>query len=128
MKQTVTYGNVLTWTDNCEELISLFQHRDDLTMDMEWTLLYNYRQLINARQKYDSEKDILINKFGTLQADGSTILDETSETTMRLYHEALDKLNSSNIRINIEKISHVTLRGLPGKSLEIMALIMFMIY
>jgi len=128
MRQTVTYNTIITWVDNCENLIEIFQHNDDLTMDIEWAILYNYKQLTHVLQKYNSEKNILIEKFGTLQADGSKVLDETSETTMNLYNEALNSLKSSVARIDIEKISHKVLRGLHGKSLEVMSLIMFMIY
>lgn len=128
MKPTkINYSTAQIWHRNCEELLDIYQNDDSLTMDMEWSILRNYRTLSQAVNDFKKQQNKLEIKFGSLQSDGSYVLDTTSEVTMQLYQKELDNLMKQTIRIGIEKIDHKHLIGKKGVSLEVMALLDFMI-
>lgn len=128
MKPTkINYSTAQIWHQNCEELLDIYQNDDSLTMDMEWAILRNYKTLSQVVNDFKKQQSKLETKFGSLQSDGSYVLDTTSEVTMQLYQKELDTLKQVVIRIGIEKIDHQNLIGRNGVSLEVMALLDFMI-
>lgn len=128
MKPTkINYNTAQIWLRNCEELLDIYQNDESLTMDMEWAILRNYKSLSQVVNDFKKQQSKLEAKFGSLQSDGSYVLDTTSEVTMQLYQKELDNLKQTLIRIGIEKIDHKNLIGRNGVSLEVMALLDFMI-
>lgn len=128
MKPTkINYSTAQIWHQNCEELLDIYQNDDSLTMDMEWAILRNYKTLSQVVNDFKKQQSKLETKFGSLQADGTYVLDTTSEITMQLYQKELENLKQTVIRIGLEKIDHQNLIGKKGVSLEVMALLDFMI-
>ena len=128
MKVFTTYQLVKDWYINCEELMNLYAADDSLTMDIEWAIFQNYRILGTAIQQCNAERKALEEEHGTLQDDGSRILDRSCQPTMVLYNRALEEMMNRRFRINIEKINHKSLAGKSGVTLETMSLFDFMIY
>ncbi|MDD3338424.1 MAG: hypothetical protein PHS82_06155 [Lachnospiraceae bacterium] len=127
MKIEATYGTLLVWRDNCAEILEEYETQTGLPMELEWAVLYNFKQFEKALQKYHSLQSGLVNRYGTLQTDGTYAIDETSEQAVTLYNEAVKQLDGKFAKVNMERINHKCLRGFKGIGINTMSLLAFMV-
>lgn len=126
LKKT-TYVDFKKWFENCRDLVQIYRSDNSLTMEMEWALLQNYKSLSVIVDEYNKQVQFLIQKYGTLQSDGTRKLDTTSNVVMELYNKELNELRNKKVNIKIETINHKSLKGIKGVTLETMLLLDFMI-
>lgn len=123
----ITYETLRKLFENCNVLIETYKSDDSLTMELEWCLLQNYKALNNEVNDYNKQVQIFVDKYGTLQPDGTRKLDTTSNVVMELYNKELKELQNKQKTVKIETVSHKSLKGLKGVTLETMLLLDFMI-
>lgn len=126
MKKIATYQQIQIWYENVSELMEIYQEDDNsLTMDVAWAIIQNYKHLNQSIQVIKNAENQLIDKYGSLQSDGSKKIDQTCTEVVQAYNKEIDELMNQKTKIKIEKIDH---RNLNVKmSLETASLFDFMI-
>ena len=126
MKKIATYKQIQIWYENVSELMEIYQEDDNsLTMDVAWAIIQNYKYLNQSVQVIKNAENQLIDKYGSLQSDGSKKIDQTCTEVVQAYNKGIDELMNQKTKIKIEKIDH---RNLNVKmSLETASLFDFMI-
>ncbi|QHJ84978.1 MAG: hypothetical protein [Bacteriophage sp.] len=126
MKKIATYQQIQIWYENASELMEIYQEDDNsLTMDVAWAIIQNYKYLNQSVQVIKNAENQLIDKYGSLQPDGSKKIDQTCTEVVQAYNKEIDELMNQKTKIKIEKIDH---RNLNVKmSLETASLFDFMI-
>jgi len=126
LKKIATYQQIQIWYENVSELMEIYQEDDNsLTMDVAWAIIQNYKHLNQSIQVIKNAENQLIDKYGSLQSDGSKKIDQTCTEVVQAYNKEIDELMNQKTKIKIEKIDH---RNLNVKmSLETASLFDFMI-
>lgn len=127
MKILTSYRWIEKWYADCDELMDTFQSNDKLTMELEWAILQNFKTLSAFINQFNEKRDALQAQYSTLQEDGTKVLETDNPGIMDRYYTAIESLKDETVKINIIKVNHKNLSGIQGVSLEVMALLNFMI-
>lgn len=128
MKININYNIVKELLDKCTELIDKYQYDDSLGMDIEWALWQNFKKLQAVISRCKEDTKALEYEYGSLQEDGSRVLERDNEAIMTVYNRAFETMMERKFKLDIEKVNHKALTGRKGMSLEMMSLFDWMVY
>ena len=128
MKVNVTYNIVNDLCSKCEELIDKYQYDNSLGMDIEWALWQNFKKFQSTLRQCQEDIQALEKEYGSLQENGSSILERDNEAIMTVYNRALERLMNRKFKLDINKVNHKVLTGKAGMTLETMSFFDWMIF
>lgn len=125
---TMTYKQAMQYLDDCEMLARMEQEDLPVPALLEATIVYNYNVLASKIYvEHEAEKAKLLEKYGTLGADGKFYIDTSSKETLKLYNSALQNLDNQKINLKIKTVKATILKDTPSLGIETMMRLNFML-